>query len=763
MKSIWLGTGAVIALMAGHAHAASEITDTVTPFATTLATTPTNYSTPWLNQISLPTSTTTNTKGGQGVVLGIVDTGIISNNFEVTGRVSALSSCAAITFKCSNGAADDQGHGTAVAAIAAGAYTGATAMMSGVAPGVTIVAQKSMSALGIGYDVDIANGITKAADAGATVINLSLTFAPTNRIVTAMNYAAGKGAVLVFAGGNENTTLLAGANSLGLSQAALSRLLFVGSVNSANVKSSFSNTPGTGSATAAASGTTPAKSVTYSSLWLMAPGENIIAPGIKYGPTALASWSGTSMAAPVVAGAVALLQKTWPALIRNGAAPAVLLATATNLGAAGTDTTYGVGLLNLSRAFSPVGALSAVSPTGTSISLGASSSATISSTTLGTLKSLGTALNTYTVFDGYSRNFSANLSTLISKPAGTAVSLSSLTYNPVWTNSLKLAGGGEISIYRDTLSTLADDRFDRDAYRMGATAPRAPINYLAYTTREGISIAGGYGLASAGFFDRALWGSTAAADPGVGGLSALAQGGYSATVAAPLSENLRLAAGWSQTPEPDQPLSLRGANARSARSETIGLVYQDDGPVLLGVMVSALNETSGLLGASYGPESALNFGKGGASYQADVTAVIDLGSGRSLALTLANARTPGRDVAQGLISRVSDLDSRGYGMALTLPDVAARGDRLTFSVSQPLQLRSGSVALAQTEVDDEGYNHTTEVDTALTGGPAETDLAVSYSRVMARKTYFQADLTWRTHTPRAESDLAIRGVMLKRF
>ncbi|MEI6440191.1 MAG: S8 family serine peptidase [Alphaproteobacteria bacterium] len=762
MKLFWLGTGAVIALVAGQAEAAG-ITDTVTPLITAKAATATNYSTPWLNQISLPTTTTTGAKGGAGVIIGIVDTGIIASNSEVIGRVSALSSCAAVSFKCSNGVTDDQGHGTAVASIAAGAFTGTTALMSGVASGVTIVSEKSMSAQGTGFDIDIANGITKAADAGATVINLSLTYMPTSNIVKAMNYAASKGAVLVYAGGNESTTLLSGGNTTGLTQATLTHLLIAGSVNSANAKSSFSNTPGTGTATAAATTTTAAKTVSYTSLWLMAPGENIVAPAINYGATALGAWSGTSMAAPVVTGAVALLQKTWPALTRNGTAAAVLLATATDLGAAGADSTYGVGLLNLTKAFSPLGALSAVSPTGTSIALGSSSTATLTSTTLGSLKSLGTALNNYTVFDGYSRNFAANLSTLISKPAGTAVSLSSLTYNPVWTNSLKLAGGGEIEIYRDTLSTLAKDRFDRGAYRLGGAAPQPPINYLAYTTSAGFSVAGGYGLSASSFFDHALWGSQSMGEIGLGGLNALAQGGYSANLGAPITENLRLAAGWSQTPEPDQPLAMQGANARVARSASLGLTAQGAGPIAFGVKVSALDETSGLLGASYGPMSALNFGQGGTSYEAEITTVVDLGAGRSLSFSFADARTPSRDITQGLISHVSDLKSQGYGIALTLPSLAAKGDRLTLSAKQPLQLRSGYVALAQTEVDGEGYNHTTVADTALRSGPMETDMAVSYARMMGKQTYVQADLTWRTNAPQAASDLAVRGVIQKRF
>ena len=80
MKRTLLGTGAIVALMAGQAHAASGITDTVTPLITVKATTATNYSTPWLNQLSLPAATTSGSKGGPGVSIGSVDTGVIASN-----------------------------------------------------------------------------------------------------------------------------------------------------------------------------------------------------------------------------------------------------------------------------------------------------------------------------------------------------------------------------------------------------------------------------------------------------------------------------------------------------------------------------------------------------------------------------------------------------------------------------------------------------------------------------------------------------------
>ncbi|MFV4649044.1 S8 family serine peptidase, partial [Mycobacterium tuberculosis] len=199
---------------------------------------------PWLTQIKLPANVWAGTSGGAGVLIGVVDTGIDATNAELTGRVSTLSACAAISFKCSNGVFDDEGHGTAVAAIAAGASITVNGMMSGVAPGASIISEKALSSSGSGTDADVANGLTRAADAGAKVINLSLSYIPTARVVAAMNYAAAKGATIVFAGGNDGKAINGGLDSSGLSATTLSHLVFAGSVNSQNVKSSFSNTPG---------------------------------------------------------------------------------------------------------------------------------------------------------------------------------------------------------------------------------------------------------------------------------------------------------------------------------------------------------------------------------------------------------------------------------------------------------------------------------------------------------------------------------------
>ena len=52
------------------------------------------------------------------------------------------------------------------------------------------------------------------------------------------------------------------------------------------------------------------------------------------------------MSTPEISGAVALLDATWPVLLRNGTTTAVLLKTATSLGA---SSSYGDGLLTSPR------------------------------------------------------------------------------------------------------------------------------------------------------------------------------------------------------------------------------------------------------------------------------------------------------------------------------------------------------------------------------------------------------------------------------
>ena len=723
-------------------------------------------SAPWLQQIQLPSNAWAGTDGGKGIIIGIVDTGVVSTNSELTGRVSSLSSCVAVSFKCSNGVMDDNGHGTAVASIAAGyALPGGSLTMSGVAPGATILAEKALSAAGSGVSTDAARGIIAATNGGAQVINLSLTYLSSADVVQAIDYAASKGVVIVWAGGNDNKALNGGSNTYGLTNAALTHMIVVGSVDSANAKSSFSNTPGTANAVG------QSQSATYSSLWLMAPGEKIIAPCTQSGATSYCYWSGTSMAAPVVAGSVALLEKTWPVLVRNGTATKVLFVTATDLGAAGVDSTFGNGLMNLTKAFSPIGEISAVSATGKSITLGGSTNGTLSASTLGSLKALGSALSSYTIFDSYSRNFTANLSKLISTPTGSTASLSSLVYTPIWTNTTALAGGALLSVTRDPTPTLGQFSDDRAAFGLMGMLPHAPVGYVAFANVHGLTMSGGFGLSSISGFGDALWGARSAEAESVtalGGSTALlslAQGGYSASVGAPVGSHTRFAASWSSTLHDRNYAAPFAMASRQADAISFGVTTQATSRLTVGMTLSSLNERNGLLGASYTSASVVNFGDQHKSLSTSLSAVFDLGGGASLAFDAADVSTPARNVASGILARVSNLHAQAYGASLTLTNLLARADRFTVSVRQPLQLSSGSVDVAQTTVDEDGYNHTALVRTSIADSHTQTDFGLGYGRRISSRAQFRGDIAFRTNVNGVAGldDVAGRAVMQLRF
>lgn len=93
--------------------------------------------------------------------------------------------------------------------------------------------------------------------------------------------------------------------------------------------------------------------------FLVAPGVRVASPSEddENSDPQYALWSGTSFAAPQVAGALALLIQAFPDLAGSEALD-ILFDTAMDLGEPGPDAIYGVGLVDLEAAFQPVGASS---------------------------------------------------------------------------------------------------------------------------------------------------------------------------------------------------------------------------------------------------------------------------------------------------------------------------------------------------------------------------------------------------------------------
>jgi hypothetical protein len=244
---------------------------------------------------------------GAGVTIAVLDGGSAADA-TFGARLRYLD----IGYGVVGGGADGE-HGTAVAALAAGASADAR----GVAPAAGILSIRVTGGDGVSDAFALAQGIFAAVDAGAQVINISLGGYATNAALgNAVEYALAAGVAIVASSGNDQATQLAW-------PAAYPGVVSVGAVDAAGRQAIFSN-----------SGQT---------LQLTAPGYGVQTAGL--GGTRV-SFSGTSASAPVVAGAIAAVMSTSAGLTPLQAAD-ILSTHANDGGAVGADPDYGNGSVNL--------------------------------------------------------------------------------------------------------------------------------------------------------------------------------------------------------------------------------------------------------------------------------------------------------------------------------------------------------------------------------------------------------------------------------
>ncbi|WP_371394082.1 S8 family peptidase [Glycocaulis abyssi] len=290
------------------------------------------------------------------MIVAVVDTGINQSHPEFTGRISAASS----DIVSNRGVEDIDGHGTGVAGVIAAARNNIRG--HGVAFEATILAIRTDSVGScendggddcLFSDRNTANAIDYAVSNGARIINLSLGRSPDpnddrSRTFAAMRRAAEAGVFMVMSSGNREDADTPPTNSpsfpasLAAHPGSQGFAVAVGAVDENAVRANYSN-----------------GALGVENWFLSAPGSRILTPFLNnsQGDPRYVLYSGTSFAAPHVAGALALLIDAFPNLTGNDALQ-ILLDTALDLGPPGPDAQYGMGLIDLAAAFQPIGTTS---------------------------------------------------------------------------------------------------------------------------------------------------------------------------------------------------------------------------------------------------------------------------------------------------------------------------------------------------------------------------------------------------------------------
>jgi hypothetical protein len=651
----------------------------------------------WMSAVKWSPAITQQQGSGTRTIIGLLDADA-SSNYDIANNIVWSGGYTSSV----------NGHGAGVASLMVAAHDGKGVM--GIAPRASVVAYNPFDATNSASWADIQIGINQLRTHGASIINASLgvpgwTLPQEWRgIMATTQTLGGSTPAYVIAAGNTGTTQTQNINwDLNVDPA----FLVVGSVGADATISSFSNRPGTA---CLLKGGACAGDYLMNH-FIVAPGELLlISDGTANG---VVRASGTSFAAPLVSGAIALLHDRWPWLAHYPNETVKIIAdTARDLGAPGVDPVYGVGMLDIVHSQSPINF--------NNLSFYQVKNGVATALSAPQLKSAGVQQSWdadgvyFTMFETVGKTYRDFEVPVSSRLTGLVWSLSGPQKLQKFITSRFtdwVSGKGFTDLNTFGLTSGDGARVSFTASAPGATgnglslmkhsAVRVdlPGNRFAVTAGQGFgALVNG---AQPGFARSADYEATKG---GVNPLLGFASGGAFAqaearvgngTVSMGFTEN-RIDLRNSDALGPLEQLELRQLDPYRANALNLHVTQYVGKRLNLAFDYARVQEASALLGVQAGRGSGLVGGSTTDAYT--VGAQFDMGSG----LALAASATQGRTHSNGDYALTTDgaVASSAYSMSLQKHAFAVRGDLLALTLSQPLRVHRSTLSLTGSQVID---------------------------------------------------------------
>ncbi len=628
---------------------------------------------------------------------------------------------------------------------------------------------KSVGSLANGLS-DVLNvnlgGVTKVAPAGANlgVINASLgepgwTLSPGWNAALASGSA--KYSILVVAAGNDGVRQ---PSDVTWNFAKNPTLLVVGSVGADGTISNFSNTPGNACLSDASTGACdPLKNH-----FLVAPGELIL---VSDGSGGFSRQTGTSLAAPLVTGAIGLLEARWPWLANYpNETASIILQSATPIHSFGNwgpgpDPVYGWGELNIAASQSPLNwhSLMYFKPGVLGVQTAVPLSTVVAAVKTGNQTSWNSSKLSYTALERIGNTYRDFQIPLASSLVGQNVSSLAGTqmFQSYLTGELRdwVAGGAQFASTgaydRATASFMASSQpagqFGDSQLRMRMAPSKPVFGFSQHTLPVNMDFAlvGPSHTVQFGFGDGAAAlsgqpGLTGGADfqigrGGANPLLGLASGGAYANWRASPIKNLTVSFGATDRRSQRDTYMLGAlgyAGARdlpgqvySANAENFGLDYQAGKRVTLHASLTRLREDTGLLGVQSLQPGVTS--DGSSTKAASVGVDFDLTGGFTLSGSATVANTTAGSV-QSLATAPGGLTSTAAEIAVSKAGLFSARDRIRLTLSKPMQVVSGQLQYADFGVIDRQTGELGQIVESADASNAKTPFAAElfYGRLL---------------------------------